>query len=439
MLKKTFHIAFQNQSILNLAYQFSHLPGLCLLYSGGTYASSSLSYLSIFPKKEILLDSSTPWQNLHKKLTPHYWFGYLSYEMGAFSDEEKVLPHKKSDIPLGHFQRYLITVKFDSKSNIIELFIDEEYEASSEEQKWVDRFLKLTDWFKELQGYSLNCAMPSQLLKKIDFVDYEKKCKKVKEYILEGDVYQVNLTHESIAKTSISPFLVFARLANKNPSPFSAYISHENYTIVSTSPERLLLKQGDFLQTKPIKGSIKRDEFTCDKKQANNLLTSIKDRAELAMITDLARNDLGKLSEVNSIKTKPFLLEKYENIIHMLSEVNATAKKEISSLEYLRALFPGGSITGCPKLRAQEIIFEIEKRARHVYTGSIGYLTPEQDFDFNIAIRTLLFQKEQVSIQLGGAIVADSTAQAEYYESLQKGISIFQALNLDYKNEFCFS
>jgi para-aminobenzoate synthetase component 1 len=200
--------------------------------------------------------------------------------------------------------------------------------------------------------------------------------------------------------------------------------------MISTSPERFLCKKDQWLETRPIKGTIQRGKTVEeDEILKKKLLSSSKERAELLMITDLMRNDLGKISVIGSVQAlEIWRCEAYTNVFHLLSIIRSQARPELTPLDIVRSCFPGGSITGCPKLRAMEVIDQLEERSRGIYTGAIGYFTGGGNFDLNIAIRTLVANNHFFSLQLGGGIVIDSNPEEEYQETLFKGASIFQIL-----------
>lgn len=201
---------------------------------------------------------------------------------------------------------------------------------------------------------------------------------------------------------------------------------------MSSSPERFLQKRGNVLETRPIKGTAPRGKTVAeDLNHKKNLLKSEKELAELMMITDLMRNDLGKISVNGSVEVSLLCgCEAYHNVFHLFSIVRSRVLAKFHPLEIVRACFPGGSITGCPKLRAMEVIAELEQRPRGIYTGSIGYFSQNGDFDLNIAIRTLMMTEGKINVQLGGGIVIDSQPRKEYEETYHKGRSIFEILNL---------
>jgi para-aminobenzoate synthetase component 1 len=251
--------------------------------------------------------------------------------------------------------------------------------------------------------------------------------------IYSGDIYQVNLSQQFVFKGKRNPFDIFYKLTQTNPAPFSAYLRLKNFSVVSSSPERFLTKQEGWLESRPIKGTMPRGKTPEeDQKNLTALLNSEKNKAELLMITDLTRNDLGKVSVPGSVSTlKTNSVASFENVHHLFSVIKSRALPGLHSVELLKACFPGGSITGCPKLSAMEVIAKLENRARGLYTGSIGYFSDNGDFDFSIAIRTLVISDEEIEVQLGGAIVADSDPREEYEETMHKGSSIFNALQAE--------
>lgn len=370
--------------LLEMAEKYGDEAGTVLLYS------EKQIYLFIDPVETLTLSSEgNPWDTLRDKIDGDWWVGYLTYEMGAFSDE-KELPYYSPTIPLAQFFRYEKIFSAPRSDLVVE---KQSFHGESDSE-----------------GY-------------IELIE------KIQEEIRLGDVYQVNLSHEMKWPFKKDPFAFFKNLMKLNPAPFSAYFRGDDFSIISSSPERLLQKKGDVLKTRPIKGTAPRGVGEKeDGLLAQALMHSEKDRAELLMITDLMRNDLGKVSLPGSVNVRRLIeLETYPNVFHLVSEVCSLADPKINVVDLLRAVFPGGSVTGCPKLSAMESIYRHEKRARGIYTGSIGYFR-DGDFDFNIAIRTALHQNNILSCGLGGAIVADSDPKSEYSETLHKGASIFQAV-----------
>lgn len=268
---------------------------------------------------------------------------------------------------------------------------------------------------------------------KIYCTDKQKYCAKVEkiiDYIKKGDVYEVNLSHQFKTTYKGDPYAIFQELYNLNSAPFSAYLPFGNHTIISNSPERFLYADGKYIETRPIKGTAPRGKTEEeDNKNKTDLLTSEKDAAELAMIVDLLRNDLGKASEIGSVIVKDHRrLEAFKNVWHLISIVESRLKEGVKYGDVLKACFPGGSITGCPKIRSMEIIDELEKDTRHLYTGSI-FVANDTRFDSNIVIRTIVTHKNDLYFNVGGAIVYDSISEKEYEETLDKAESIMTVLN----------
>jgi para-aminobenzoate synthetase component 1 len=262
--------------------------------------------------------------------------------------------------------------------------------------------------------------------------EYMRAVNKVREYIAAGDVFQVNVSQRFEADLKISAFELYKRLRAVNPAPFSSYLSFPEVTIVSASPERFLKVQTDLVETRPIKGTRPRGRDSVeDKLLADELTHSAKDRAENLMIVDLERNDLGRVCRYGTVKvTELAILETFPTVFHLTSTVTGRLRRGKSNVDLLKATFPGGSITGAPKVRAMEIIDEIEPTRRSVYTGSIGYLGFNEDMDINIVIRTVLIKEGKAYFQVGGGIIYDSEPEAEYVETLDKARALIRALQL---------
>lgn len=253
---------------------------------------------------------------------------------------------------------------------------------------------------------------------------------RIKDYIAAGDVYQVNFTQRFQCALEESPFEVYRRLREINPAPFACMMDFGQGHILCSSPERLLRISGKTAETRPIKGTCPRGRTASeDRNNLAALLASEKNRAELLMIVDLERNDLGKVSKPGTIQvTEIFHPETYPTVHHLAATVTGELRDEYDALDCLAAVFPGGSITGAPKIRAMEIIDELEPTARGVYTGAIGYIGLNGDADLNIAIRTILCKDRKAYFQAGGGIVWDSDGAMEYQESLDKAKALKNAL-----------
>ena len=271
---------------------------------------------------------------------------------------------------------------------------------------------------------------------------YLTAIRRAKEYIAAGDIYQVNLSQRFSSPLPVPPFDLYTRLRARNPAPFAAFLDFGEMQVLSSSPERFLQVEARKrnVYTRPIKGTRPRGSTPeRDADLARELLQSEKDRAELVMIVDLERNDLGRVCETGSVHVPELMaLERYPTVYHLVSTVAGRLPPERNRMDLLRAMFPGGSITGAPKIRAMEIIAELEPTRRGVYTGSIGWLGFTGDMDLNIAIRTFVVRDGMARFQVGGGIVADSDPEEEYEETLHKGRALMEALgsvNHEMKNE----
>ena len=260
----------------------------------------------------------------------------------------------------------------------------------------------------------------------------EKFCAMViraKEYISAGDIYQVNLSHRFEAAWQGDPFAFYEALRHYSPAPYGALIALGGRTLLSSSPECFLKMSGRSILTRPIKGTRpRRPEPMADEKSAYDLITSAKEIAELIMITDLERSDIGAVCEFGSVSVKELLkLERFEQVFHLVSTIEGRLRPEINHVSALHACFPGGSITGAPKKRAREIIGELESGPRGNYTGAIGWFGFNGESHFNIAIRTAVLEEGRAHFQVGAGIVADSVPEKEWQETLDKAAGILLA------------
>ncbi|MCT4710457.1 aminodeoxychorismate synthase component 1 [Enterobacteriaceae bacterium H11S18] len=251
---------------------------------------------------------------------------------------------------------------------------------------------------------------------------YGRKFRQIQEYLLSGDCYQVNLAQRFSASYTGDEWQAFRKLNAANRAPFSAFIRLADSAILSLSPERFILLQGQEIQTRPIKGTLPRMEDAVeDAKQAEKLANSAKDRAENLMIVDLLRNDIGRVAVPGSVRVPElFVVEPFPAVHHLVSTITAKLPDSLQAADLLRASFPGGSITGAPKVRAMEIIEELEPDRRNAWCGSIGYISFCGNMDTSITIRTLTAEKGKLYCSAGGGIVADSTEAAEYQETFDK-------------------
>lgn len=415
----------------NIAYQY-----------GSAWLDSSLSFGDrgrySFIARNPVLDIAQVGQNIIIKKTgselrvikneniydllESYWsdktlfsIGYISYE--AMLPFVNVIP-KHSSKNMLRVLYYDSVLKYD---HAIEMFTV----SNPEKDNYKDLFeIKQ----KEIDTSATPDSEVHSTISKEDYIDIINR---IKRHIHEGDIYQANFTTRIDLKSSQSPFKTYKRLRFLNPSPYGCYINFGDLQVLSSSPERMFLKQGNHVTSGPIKGTISRgDDAIGDNKNLNSLLNSEKDKAELLMIVDLVRNDLGKIARTGSVRVDSiFKPEIYSTLIHLVSDISAELKSEIKVTDIFRAMFPGGSITGAPKKRAIEIINENEINARGIYTGCIGY-TEGENADFNIAIRTITNYNGLYHVHSGGGIVADSDPVKEYDEMMLKAKNLLKAIGI---------
>jgi para-aminobenzoate synthetase component 1 len=268
------------------------------------------------------------------------------------------------------------------------------------------------------------------VLSNMDEGHYAAAFDRIKHYIDAGDCYQVNLAQRFAAQAEGNPWAAYRQLRQFSPAPFSAYLNTPQAQILSASPERFLRVHEGQVETKPIKGTRPRAADPAqDRAYAQALQSSTKDKAENLMIVDLLRNDIGKNCAIGSVRAdRLFELESFANVHHLVSTVTGTLADGRDALDLLKGCFPGGSITGAPKLRAMEIIEELEPHRRGVYCGAIGYIGFDGNMDTNIAIRTAVYSDGMIRFWAGGGIVADSEMKKEYRETLDKASSMLQLM-----------
>lgn len=270
----------------------------------------------------------------------------------------------------------------------------------------------------------------SEVTSNLDEAAYAQRFQQVKRYISAGDCYQVNLAQRFSAQAAGSAWVAYQQLRKISPAPFMAFMQLPQCQVLSASPERFLQVTGRHVETRPIKGTRPRAaDMAADQMQATALQISQKDRAENLMIVDLLRNDIGKSCETGSVRAEClFALESFANVHHLVSTVTGRLAAGKTAVDLLRGCFPGGSITGAPKLRAMQIIEELEPHRRGLYCGAIGYIGFDGNMDTNIAIRTAIYSNHEIRFWAGGGIVADSDVQEEYRETWDKASSMLQLM-----------
>ncbi|MBP2026371.1 para-aminobenzoate synthetase component 1 [Acetoanaerobium pronyense] len=360
--------------------------------------------------------------------------GYISYDTGRYFEDIDTLAKADINIPDIYFGLYDWAFVVDHKANktyIVspEIDIEKEKNILEKRKKQVYEAVKTVYKFEPDEKILLKGNMTKEY--------YLSAIEKVREYIRIGDIYQANFTQRFEGETSRTGYDIYRKLREVSPTIFGGFLDFKDVEIISNSPERFLELKNNTLETRPIKGTRPRGKtIEEDQKLKQELLNSSKDKAELLMIVDLERNDLGRVSKIGTVKVPElFVIEEYASVNHLVATVKSELDENKDIFDVIKNTFPGGSITGAPKIKAMQVIEELEPTRRNVYTGSIGYIGFNQNSDFNIAIRTILKKEKFITFQVGGGITYDSSAEDEYMESLHKARSIVKALNGTIENE----
>jgi len=367
--------------------------------------------------------------------------GYLSYDLGHFIEK---LPSKAVDdlqLPecyLGFYDAVAIFDNLEGRAYIASTGFPEkgsnwQARAQARLEELKRRVVQAPRLEEDKPSY-LDQPVSKQVNLRSNFTHegYLEAVQRARDYIIAGDIFQVNLSQRFEADMPLPPYELYQRLRRINPAPFASYLNFDGLAVVSASPERFLLLRGDCVETRPIKGTRPRGKDpTGDEALARELANSFKDKAEHVMIVDLERNDIGRVCRFGTVRVSELMaLEKYATVFHLTSTVEGRLRPRKNAIDLLKATFPGGSISGAPKVRAMEIIDELEPTRRSVYTGSIGYLSFDGGLDLNIVIRTILVKNGKAYFQVGGAVVYDSDPEAEYVETLDKARALIQALSI---------
>lgn len=361
------------------------------------------------------------------------WLGYISYDFGIellreslknIDQQQKANQPELPLIRMGLYQWAIITDHKNKTTTMYNFGLPEKYWQKL--QSAIIPQLDNTD-ISDTQSTYLTSKFKSNL----SFNDYAESFQKISDYIHAGDCYQVNFSQRFSAKYSGNPLNIYTILAKENNSPFSAYLNFSDQQILSFSPERFIESHQGKVVTQPIKGTLPRNKDPqIDQLQAEKLLNSEKDRAENLMIVDLLRNDLSKTATKGSVEvTELFGLYHFESVHHLISTIESKLDDKFDNFDLLATTLPGGSITGAPKIRAMQIIDELEKANRGIYCGIIGYIDFNGNMDTNICIRTLVADKDTLYCSAGGGLVVDSKLEQEYQETFDKLNKILPVLN----------
>jgi len=363
--------------------------------------------------------------------------GYFSYDIIRYIEK---IPNKCKDdlkIPDVRLSRPRNLVIYDNLKKKIH-YIENVY-ADTKIKNYKETYEAIVKKFELFKNFE-NIKLPEQFTFKqnknsirsnISKKRFEQLVKKAKTYIKNGDIFQVVLSQRFERKINKKPIEIYNYLRKSNPSPFMFYFNYEDFNVLGSSPEILVrLRKGE-VTIRPIAGTRPRGRsLKEDKKYVSDLLNDKKELAEHLMLLDLGRNDVGKVSKIDTVKvTEKFKVEKYSHVMHIVSNVIGKFNNQTSVFETLLSGFPAGTVSGAPKIRAMEIIDELEKNKRKLYAGGIGYFTPNNEFDTCIALRTALIKKDKFYVQAGAGIVADSKPEKEYTETVNKAKALMKAVD----------
>ncbi len=363
--------------------------------------------------------------------------GYFSYDIIRYIEK---IPDKCIDdlkIPDVRIFRPRNLIIYDNLKKKI-FFIENIY-AEAKIQNYFEKYQSIQKSFETYEDFS-NIKLPIKFtyeknkntiksnISKDQFINYVKKAK---EYIAKGDIFQVVLSQRFERKINKMPLEIYNHLRLSNPSPFMFYFNFEDFKIIGSSPEILVRLRNNQITIRPIAGTRPRGSTKeQDTRYAKDLLKDKKELAEHLMLLDLGRNDVGKVSKINTVKvTESFTIEKYSHVMHIVSNVVGEFDRKNSLFETLLSGFPAGTVSGAPKIRAMEIIDELEKNKRKLYAGGIGYFTSNKEFDTCIALRTALIKNDKFYVQSGAGIVADSIPEKEYQETVNKAKALMSAVD----------
>ncbi|MDH5408159.1 MAG: aminodeoxychorismate synthase component I [Gammaproteobacteria bacterium] len=353
------------------------------------------------------------------------WFLYLGYELvNEIEPTLSLATDHDSQLPVACATRIPAAIIYDHQKQQTTIVAENKYSSCVE---------KITSDIETLAQHESKLVNVYADIQEEEPQHYLDSVARVKNYITEGDVFQVNLSRQWHARCDDSTNIaeLFKSLAHTNPAPFAGLVSFGEQAILSSSPERLVQIKDRTIETRPIAGTRPRGQGrNKDDELQDELIRHPKERAEHIMLIDLERNDFGRVCVPGTIKVNELMtLESYAHVHHIVSNVQGRLRDDVTPGQVIRAVFPGGTITGCPKVRCMEIIAELEQTPRGPYTGSIGYLNHNGDMDLNILIRTIVIDNKQIKIRAGAGLVADSNAENELEETRIKAKGMLMSLN----------
>ncbi|HEY9200802.1 MAG TPA: aminodeoxychorismate synthase component I [Gammaproteobacteria bacterium] len=359
------------------------------------------------------------------------WFLYLGYELAQQIEPGLQLPAAEDGLPVAFATRFPAAIIIDAHNEQAYLLC---------EASFADCLAQIETDLAEAADSSLY-RQPFEIgaISEDNEAEYLQQLERLHRYIVDGDVFQVNLSRrwQTRLSSQVNHASLYHQLSRSNPGPFNALMTLGERAVISSSPERLIQLKNGWLETRPIAGTRPRsDDQSADTALSTELMAHPKERAEHIMLIDLERNDLGRVCEPGSIEVNELMvLESYRHVHHIVSNVRGRPRADITPGQLIAAVFPGGTITGCPKVRCMEILAELEQCGRGAYTGSLGYLNHDGSMDLNILIRSISRNGDQLQFRAGGGIVVDSNPHNELNETRAKARGLLHALRAGNKNE----
>jgi len=434
VLKKQTYTRSATHQNINIDGLNQHFNNICVFDSNESendkkYLLSS-KLIAVGVTQEICIHSS---QNALSELqqfcnTSKGWlFGYLTYDLKNEIEQLSSRNDDRLSLPLLHF--FSPKVVLQLQNEIVSVFYDDVFVSEKEANEIFD--ITFSSESKKTSEEQKKLAIQSKITKE----EYIHSVEKLKEHICKGDIYEINFCQEFFAENAeINTADIYKKLNTISEAPFSAYCKFGKHYLLCASPERFLQKRVNKLISQPIKGTIKRSENKeTDEQLKNELLNNTKERSENVMIVDLVRNDLSRIAKKGSVKVDElFGIYSFKQVHQMISTVSCEIDNKVSFTEIVNSMFPMGSMTGAPKISAMELIEEHESTKRGLYSGAVGYISPEGDFDFNVVIRSILYNSDNkyLSFMVGSAITDKAEAALEYEECLLKAKAMFEVLTV---------
>jgi para-aminobenzoate synthetase component 1 len=419
---------FQIEDLVHSLRKFREGSVIVLESQLASHPSSTRSFVAAYPKREISAYSDeileqvqgkefsykmNPWQALKKfyENSDTWILGVAGYDLKNYIEQQTSGNPAIADVPDMYFMEPELLIELK----------DNEYTILAGEDLFNKIPVSLNQSLSSSVALSLNPAISEKA--------YIANVHQIKEKIAEGDFYELNYSYPMTGNFRGDPFELYSRMKNVNPVPFAAYLETDTYTVCCSSPERFLKKSGQNILSEPIKGTSQRSVNPDIDFEYKQQLMNEKNRAENVMIVDLVRHDLSTVSKVGSVRvSKLFDLQTFDTVHQLISSVESIADEDVHVIDIIKNCFPMGSMTGAPKIEVMNYIEQIESYRRGIYSGAIGYITPDGDFDFNVVIRSAIIQNEKIIYPVGGAITSDSVPSEEWEETLVKARNITQVI-----------